>query len=331
MSELYAVTSGDPAGIGPDISLKIALRDDCHQFVILGNIELLRERAEMHSMDIKFIEFDESILDLQIQKNTLLVKNFNLSQSVKPGIMDSLNGSYVLSMIDYAIEGCLDGSFSGCITGPVNKEAIINSGHAFSGHTEYIGNLCNQTPVMSFISDQMRIALLTTHLPLKDVPSQITSKKIIDIVNIIHSDLKNYFGIKKPKIGIVGLNPHAGENGHIGKEEEEVFLPALNALNESGIDINGPFAADTILLNETGHDLIISIFHDQLLPLFKYAKPHLTTNVTMGLKIIRTSVDHGVAFDKVGMPDINHQSLYHALDTAKSMANSYEKTKSYKS
>ena len=331
MSELYAVTSGDPAGIGPDISLKIALRDDCHQFVILGNIELLRERAEMHSMDIKFIEFDESILDLQIQKNTLLVKNFNLSQSVKPGIMDSLNGSYVLSMIDYAIEGCLDGSFSGCITGPVNKEAIINSGHAFSGHTEYIGNLCNQTPVMSFISDQMRIALLTTHLPLKDVPSQITSKKIIDIVNIIHSDLKNYFGIKKPKIGIVGLNPHAGENGHIGKEEEEVFLPALNALNESGIHINGPYAADTILLNETGHDLIISIFHDQLLPLFKYAKPHLTTNVTMGLKIIRTSVDHGVAFDKVGMPDINHQSLFHALDTAKSMANSYEKTKSYKS
>ena len=331
MSELYAVTSGDPAGIGPDISLKIALRDDSHQFVVLGNIELLRERAEMHAMDVKFIEFDESILDSQIQKNTLLVKDFNLNQSVQPGVMDSENGSYVLSMIDYAVKGCLDGRFSGCITGPVNKEAIINSGHAFSGHTEYIGNLCNQTPVMSFVSDQMRIALLTTHLPLKDVPSQITSKRIIDVVNIIHSDLKNYFGIKKPKIGIVGLNPHAGENGHIGKEEEEVFLPALNALNESGIDINGPFAADTILLNETGHDLIISIFHDQLLPLFKYAKPHLTTNVTMGLKIIRTSVDHGVAFDKVGMPDINHQSLYHALDTAKSMANSYEKTKSYKS
>ena len=331
MSELYAVTSGDPAGIGPDISLKIALRDDSHQFVVLGNIELLRERAEMHAMDVKFIEFDESILDSQIQKNTLLVKNFNLGQSVQPGVMDSENGSYVLSLIDYAVNGCLDGRFSGCITGPVNKEAIINSGHTFSGHTEYIGDLCNQTPVMSFVSDKMRIALLTTHLPLKDVPSQITSERIIDVVNIIHSDLKNYFGIKKPKIGIVGLNPHAGENGHIGKEEEEVFRPALNALNESGIDINGPFAADTILLNETGHDLIISIFHDQLLPLFKYAKPHLTTNVTMGLKIIRTSVDHGVAFDKVGTPDINHQSLYHALDTAKSMATSYEKTKSYKS
>ena len=331
MSELYAVTSGDPGGIGPDISLKIALRDDSHQFVVLGNIELLRERAEMHAMDVKFIEFDESILDSQIQKNTLLVKNFNLNQSVQPGVMDSQNSSYVLSMIDYAVEGCLDGIFSGCITGPVNKEAIINSGHAFSGHTEYIGDLCKQTPVMSFVSGQMKIALLTTHLPLKDVPSQITSKRIIDIVTIIHSDLKNYFGIKEPKIGIVGLNPHAGENGHIGKEEEEVFLPALNALNESGIDINGPFAADTILLNETGHDLIISIFHDQLLPLIKYAKPHLTTNVTMGLKIIRTSVDHGVAYDKVGMPDINHQSLYHALDTAKSMANSYEKTKSAQS
>jgi len=328
MSELYAVTSGDPAGIGPDISLKIALRDDSHQFVVLGNIDLLRERAEMHAMDVKFIEFDESILDSQIQKNTLLVKDFDLNQNVQPGVMDSKNGSYVLSMIDYAVKGCLDDRFSGCVTGPVNKEAIIKSGYAFSGHTEYIGKLCGKTPVMSFVSDQMKIALLTTHLPLKEVPDHITSERIIDIVNIIHTDLKNYFGIEKPKIGIVGLNPHAGENGHIGKEEEEVFLPALNVLNESGTDINGPYSADTILLNETGYDLIISIFHDQLLPLFKYANPHLTTNVTMGLKIIRTSVDHGVAFDKVGMPDINHHSLYHALDTAKSMATSYEKTKS---
>ena len=328
MSELYAVTSGDPAGIGPDISLKIALRDDSHQFVVLGNIDLLRERAEMHAMDVKFIEFDESILDSQIQKNTLLVKDFDLNQNVQPGVMDSKNGSYVLSMIDYAVKGCLDDRFSGCVTGPVNKEAIIKSGYAFSGHTEYIGKLCGKTPVMSFVSDQMKIALLTTHLPLKEVPAHITSERIIDVVNIIHTDLKNYFGIEKPKIGIVGLNPHAGENGHIGKEEEEVFLPALNVLNESGTDINGPYSADTILLNETEYDLIISIFHDQLLPLFKYANPHLTTNVTMGLKIIRTSVDHGVAFDKVGMPDINHHSLYHALDTAKSMATSYEKTKS---
>ena len=328
MSELYAVTSGDPAGIGPDISLKIALRDDSHQFVVLGNIDLLRERAEMHAMDVKFIEFDESILDSQIQKNTLLVKDFDLNQNVQPGVMDSKNGSYVLSLIDYAVKGCLDDRFSGCVTGPVNKEAIIKSGYAFSGHTEYIGKLCGKTPVMSFVSDQMKIALLTTHLPLKEVPAHITSERIIDVVNIIHTDLKNYFGIEKPKIGIVGLNPHAGENGHIGKEEEEVFLPALNVLNESGTDINGPYSADTILLNETGYDLIISIFHDQLLPLFKYANPHLTTNVTMGLKIIRTSVDHGVAFDKVGMPDINHHSLYHALDTAKSMATSYEKTKS---
>ena len=331
MSELYAVTSGDPAGIGPDISLKIALRDDSHQFVVLGNIELLRERAVMHAMDVKFIEFDESALDSQIQKNTLLVKDFNLNHAVQPGVMDSENGSYVLSLIDYAVKGCLDGRFSGCITGPVNKEAIINSGYAFTGHTEYIGQLCNQAPVMSFVSDQMRIALLTTHLPFKDVSAHITSELIIDVVSIIHADLMNYFGIQNPKIGITGLNPHAGENGHIGKEEEEIFLPALSALNESGIDINGPFAADTILLSDNGYDLILSIFHDQLLPLFKYANPHLSTNVTMGLKIIRTSVDHGVAYDKVGMSDINHQSLYHALDTAKSMANSYEKTKSTQS
>ena len=331
MSELYAVTSGDPAGIGPDITLKIALRDDSHQFVVLGNIELLRERAVMHAMDVKFIEFDESVLGSQIQKNTLLVKDFNLNHAVQPGVVDSENGSYVISLVDYAVKGCLDGRFSGCITGPVNKEAIINSGFAFTGHTEYIGQLCNQAPVMSFVSDQMRIALLTTHIPFKDVSAHITSELIIDVVTIIHSDLMNYFGIQNPKIGITGLNPHAGENGHIGKEEEEIFLPALSALNESGIDINGPFAADTILLSNNGYDLILSIFHDQLLPLFKYANPHLSTNVTMGLKIIRTSVDHGVAYDKVGMSDINHQSLYHALDTAKSMANSYEKTKSAQS
>ena len=331
MSELYAVTSGDPAGIGPDISLKIALREDSHQFVVFGNMDLLRERSEMHAMDIKFIEFDEATSDSQIQKNTLLVKNFNLNQSIQPGVMDSKNGSYTLSMIDDAVKGCMDGRFTGCITGPVNKESIAKSGYEFSGHTEYIGKLCNQTPVMTFISDHMKIALLTTHLPIKDVPGQITLQGIMDVVRIIHADLVNYFGIKNPKIAITGLNPHAGENGHIGREEEEIFLPALKSLNDSGIHVDGPYAADTILLNDTGHDLIISIFHDQLLPLFKHANPHLSTNVTMGLKIIRTSVDHGVAFDKVGTPDINHQSLYHALDTAKSMANSYEKTKSNQS
>ena len=201
MSDLYAVTSGDPAGIGPDISLKIALRDDSHQFVVLGNIELLRERAVMHAMDVKFIEFDESAQDSQIQKNTLLVKDFNLNHAVQPGVMDSENGSYVLSLIDYAVKGCLDGQFSGCITGPVNKEAIINSGYAFTGHTEYIGQLCNQTPVMSFVSDQMKIALLTTHLPFKEVSTHITSNRIIDVVTIIHSDLVNYFDIENPKIG----------------------------------------------------------------------------------------------------------------------------------
>ncbi len=328
MPELYAVTSGDPAGIGPDISLKIALREDNHQFAVFGNIDLLRERAEMHAMDIKFIEFDESASDSQIQKNTLLVKDFNLNHPVQPGVMDSKNGSYALSMIDNAVKGCIDGQFTGCITGPVNKESIAKSGYEFSGHTEYIGKLCNQAPVMTFISDQMKIALLTTHLPIKAVPEHITIEGIMEVVKIIHADLVNYFGIKNPNIGITGLNPHAGENGHIGKEEEEIFLPALKSLNDSGIHIDGPYAADTILLSNTRHDLIISIFHDQLLPLFKHANPHLSTNVTMGLNIIRTSVDHGVAFDKVGTPDINHQSLYHALDTAKSMANSYEKTKS---
>ena len=329
MSELYAVTSGDPAGIGPDISLKIALRDDSHQFVVFGNVDLLRERAEMHKMDVKFIEFDESMTDSQIQKNTLLVKNFRLNEIVKSGTMNPQNGSYVLSRIDDAVKGCLAGQFSGCITGPVNKEAITKSGYEFSGHTEYIGKLCGQNPVMSFVSDQMKIALITTHLPLKDVPAHITTDRIMDVARIIYSDLINYFGLENPKIGIVGLNPHAGENGCIGKEEEEIFSPALRTLSNEGIDIDGPYAADTIFLNETGHDLIISIFHDQILPLFKFANPHLSTNVTMGLKIIRTSVDHGVAFDKVGMQDINHQSLYHALDTAKSMAYSYEKTKSY--
>ena len=328
MSELYAVTSGDPAGIGPDISLKIALREDNHQFVVFGNIDLLKERAEMHAMDVKFIEFDESMTDSQIQKNTLLVKNFRLNEIVTPGAMDSKNGSYVLSLIDAAAEGCLSGHFSGCITGPVNKEAITRSGFEFSGHTEYIGKLCKQAPVMSFISDQMKIALLTTHLPLKDVPAQITTNRIIDVVRIIHSDLINYFNIKCPKIGITGLNPHAGENGHIGSEEQEIFSPALKTLNDEGIDIDGPYAADTIFLNQAGHDLIISLFHDQILPLFKFANPHLSANVTMGLNIIRTSVDHGVAFDKVGTSDINHQSLFYALDTAKSMAYSYEKTKS---
>ena len=331
MTQLYAVTSGEPAGIGPDIALRIALRDDNHQFVVLGNIDLLRERAEMHKMDVKFIEFNESVTDIQIQKNTLLVKNFELFDHVNPGLINYKNGKYVLSLIEEAVKGCINGQFSGCITGPVNKEIISKSGQEFSGHTEYIGNLCNKSPVMSFISDKMKMALLTTHLPLREVPAKISTKKIIEVVKIIHNDLINYFGIDSPYIGITGMNPHAGEKGLLGNEEEKIFLPALKALNDDGIEIDGPYAADTLFLNEMKHDLILSIYHDQILPLFKYANPHLSTNVTMGVNIIRTSVDHGVAFDKAGTTNINHQSLYHALDTAKSMTYSHEKTKRHQS
>ena len=328
MNKPFVVTTGEPAGIGPDISLSIACRDDACDFVVFGNLRLLEERARVLGLKLSFIEYEPQLQPIVLEKNQLLVQDFSLIQEVQCSDLNEANSPYVIKMIKEATNGCLRGDFAGIITGPVSKEVIANSGFDFKGHTEYIGSLCKTSPVMSFISNDMKLALATTHVSLEEVPSLITQDLLMSICDIISFDLDQYFGISEPRIAILGLNPHAGENGLLGNEEIQTIIPAIERMRSNGLNIFGPYAADTALLQNNDMDITVSLFHDQTLPLFKYSYPHLAANVTMGLGIIRTSVDHGVALEQAGRKNANNQSLNFAMDTAKKMSACNVKNKS---
>ena len=328
MNKPFVVTTGEPAGIGPDISLSIACRDDASDFVVFGNLSLLEERARVLGLKLSFIEYEPQLQPIVLEKNQLLVQDFSLIQEVQCSDLNEANSPYVIKMIKEATNGCLRGDFAGIITGPVSKEVIANSGFDFKGHTEYIGSLCKTSPVMSFISNDMKLALATTHVSLEEVPSLITQDLLMSICDIISFDLDQYFGISEPRIAILGLNPHAGENGLLGNEEIQTIIPAIERMRNNGLNIFGPYAADTALLQNNDMDITVSLFHDQTLPLFKYSYPHLAANVTMGLGIIRTSVDHGVALEQAGRKNANNQSLNFAMDTAKKMSACNVKNKS---
>ena len=328
MNKPFVVTTGEPAGIGPDISLSIACRDDASDFVVFGNLRLLEERARVLGLKLSFIEYEPQLQPIVLEKNQLLVQDFSLIQEVQCSDLNEANSPYVIKMIKEATNGCLKGDFAGIITGPVSKEVIANSGFDFKGHTEYIGSLCKTSPVMSFISNDMKLALATTHVSLEEVPSLITQDLLMNICDVISFDLDQYFDISEPRIAILGLNPHAGENGLLGNEEIQTIIPAIERMRSNGLNIFGPYAADTALLQNNDMDITVSLFHDQTLPLFKYSYPHLAANVTMGLGIIRTSVDHGVALEQAGRKNANNQSLNFAMDTAKKMSACNVKNKS---
>ena len=328
MNKPFVVTTGEPAGIGPDISLSIACRDDASDFVVFGNLRLLEARARVLGLKLSFIEYEPQLQPIVLEKNQLLVQDFSLIQEVQCSDLNEANSPYVIKMIKEATNGCLRGDFAGIITGPVSKEVIANSGFDFKGHTEYIGSLCKTSPVMSFISNDMKLALATTHVSLEEVPSLITQDLLMSICDIISFDLDQYFGISEPRIAILGLNPHAGENGLLGNEEIQTIIPAIERMRSNGLNIFGPYAADTALLQNNDMDITVSLFHDQTLPLFKYSYPHLAANVTMGLGIIRTSVDHGVALEQAGRKNANNQSLNFAMDMAKKMSACNVKNKS---
>ncbi len=321
----FVVTSGEPAGIGPDICLSIATRTDNSDFVIFGNIDLLNKRAEMLDLDLSLIEYHPTKEPLELGTNQVFVSNFDLYEECHPGSLNKKNSAYVVEMIESAVQACLRDEFKGCITAPVSKEIIAHSKFSFKGHTEFLGELCGKKPLMFFLSETMRVALATTHVSLKNVPEMITEDLIANACKIISHDLKLYFTESEPTIGILGLNPHAGENGLLGNEEQKIILPVIRDLQNQGLKIAGPLAADTAFLQELGNDIVLSLYHDQILPLFKFNNPHRAANVTLGLEIIRTSVDHGIALDQAGKKYPNNQSLHFALDTAKEMANHAEK------
>ena len=328
MSERLALTTGEPAGIGPDLCVQIAQLDLPFNLVVLADRELLRARALLLRLPLEITNYipaagrDES----GHQVGTLRVLHVPLGKSSAPGELDPVNARYVLNMLDRAAKGCGNGEFCAMVTAPVHKGVINDAGIAFTGHTEYLAQLTSSQPVMMLVGGGMRVTLATTHLPLKDVPAAITQDALERKLRTVNHDLIQRFAIAKPRIAVAGLNPHAGESGHLGREEIETIIPSLDKLRAQGVNLIGPLPADT-LFNPTklkDFDCIFAMYHDQGLPVLKHASFGTAVNVTLGLPIIRTSVDHGTALDLAGTGRADPGSLIAAIEMAATLAGNWK-------
>ena len=305
-SNPIAYTVGEPAGIGADIFIQLAQQQSMADIVVIGDKHLLQARADA--------------LQIALPTN-LSIEQIDFA-SATPGHANQANVPAVLEMLNVAIDGCLSGRFSAMVTGPLHKGIINDAGVAFSGHTEYLAErTLAPLPVMLLASHTMRVALVTTHLPLKDVSAAITQLKVIDVCRIVANDLTHKFGISAPRILVCGLNPHAGEGGHLGREEIDTISPALEVLRKQGINVVGPLPADTLFTQKfmRDADVAIAMYHDQGLPVIKSHAFGQAANITLGLPIIRTSVDHGTAFDLAGTGLADTGSLDTAIRVAREM------------
>jgi len=321
---LFALTPGEPAGIGPDLCLLLARTAQPHALVAIASRTLLAERAQQLGLNIQLLDVGPGNWPQQpAPAASLYVWDTPLGTPVQAGQLDQSNAAYVLETLSRAGQGCLDGHFVGMITAPVHKGVINQAGIAFSGHTEFLAELtATEQVVMMLATHGLRVALVTTHLPLKDVAAAITPERLARVTRILDHDLRTKFGIPRPRILVCGLNPHAGEGGHLGREEIEIIEPTLEQLRGEGIELIGPLPADTLFTpKHLDHcDAVLAMYHDQGLPVLKYKGFGAAVNVTLGLPIIRTSVDHGTALDLAGTGRIDSGSLQVALETAYQMA-----------
>ncbi len=316
-----AITAGEPAGIGPDICLAIASQIYPAQLVIVADPEMLAERAETLGLSIAFTLFDGKDRT-PANPGELIVLPVPLAAPCHPGILNADNSYYVLKTLKVAAQGCVSGLFDAMVTAPVNKEVINNAGVPFSGHTEFLARETDtETVVMMLATEGLRVALATTHLPLAEVPGAITRESLTTVITIVDHDLRNKFGIVQPRIVVCGLNPHAGEGGHMGVEEMETITPVIKQLNKKGMSLVGPLPADTLFTPKhlKGCDAVLAMYHDQGLPVLKFKGFGHAVNITLGLPIIRTSVDHGTALDVAGTRNADTGSLLTAIDTALDM------------
>ena len=321
---LFALTPGEPAGIGPDLCLLLAREAQPVALVALASRELLVGRAAQLGLDITLHEVGPGRWpSAPAPAGSLYVWDTPLTAPVVAGQLDKANAAYVLETLTRAGQGCIDGTFAGMITAPVHKGVINEAGIPFSGHTEVLAELtATEQVVMMLATRGLRVALVTTHLPLKDVAAAITPERLARVTRILHSDLVEKFAIAQPRILVCGLNPHAGEGGHLGREEIEVIEPTLERLRAEGLNLIGPLPADTLFTpKHLEHcDAVLAMYHDQGLPVLKYKGFGAAVNVTLGLPIIRTSVDHGTALDLAGSGKVDTGSLRVALETAYQMA-----------
>ncbi|MEO1081900.1 MAG: 4-hydroxythreonine-4-phosphate dehydrogenase PdxA [Pseudomonadota bacterium] len=319
-----AISAGEPAGIGPDIVLAAAGKDWNADLVVIADRDMLERRAAelglrvslpgyepQHPQDSEPVEREPGA--------SLQVLHCPLSVSVNPGVGDARNASGVLAALQRATEGCESGEFSAMVTAPVNKAVIADSGVPFSGHTEFLAELTGTSKVVMLLAARdLRVALATTHIPLAEVPRAVASAPLGEIIQILHSDLQTRFGFAEPRIAVLGLNPHAGENGYLGREDIDIIGPAIHEANARGMNVTGPWPADTAfnsrLRQET--DAYLAMYHDQGLPVLKFASFGAAVNITLGLPILRTSVDHGTAFDLAASGGADSGSFFAALEMA---------------
>ena len=313
---LVAVTCGEPAGIGPDLCVLLAGMDIPADIAVIGDRSLLESRAEMLGRRFDAPDYVAGA------RQPFSLLDMKLGSESAPGIPDPSHAKAILEGISRAVSGCLDSEFHALVTAPVHKGAINAAGIPFTGHTEYLAEL-TATPrvVMMLAGGGMRVALATTHLPLRDVPDAIGFDSLAETLRILDRDLRIRFGIASPKIAVAGLNPHAGESGYLGREEIEVISPAIEATRAEGIDASGPFPADTLFgaVNIATYDAFLAMYHDQGLPVLKHASFGEGVNITLGLPIVRTSVDHGTALDLAGTGKISAGSLAAAIRCAVEM------------
>jgi 4-hydroxythreonine-4-phosphate dehydrogenase len=313
-----AVSSGEPAGIGPDICLALAASELAPRVVVLGDRNMLEARARQLGIRVKLREYGSPA-----EAGSLACLHFPLGYSCRAGSLDPRGARYVLALLDRAVAGCMAGEFAALVTAPVHKGAINDGGIPFIGHTEYLADRIGiASVVMMLAGGDLRVALATTHLALSDVPRALTRESLETTIRILDSDLARRFGIPHPRIMVAALNPHAGEGGYFGREEIDVIGPVLERLRAEGMRLEGPLPADTLFVPErlAECDCVLAMYHDQGLPVLKYASFGRGVNITLGLPIIRTSVDHGTAIDLAGTGRAQAQSLMEAVEVALGMA-----------
>lgn len=317
------ITPGEPAGIGPDIVLQTAGLTFPAELIVIASPELLIERAKQLQIPIQLLSCDLNEAATPHIPGTLKIIPASLATACIPGKINSINSTYVMTCLSLATELCLQNKAHAIVTGPIHKAAINAAGIPFTGHTEFLAERCKIGNVlMLFVVNQLKVALATTHIPLQKVSSAITIPHLVSTIQLLHHELKNRFGIENPRLFIAGLNPHAGEEGLLGREEIEVIIPAINQLQKNHIDVSGPFPADTLFTEKylTQCDAILGMYHDQALPVIKHIGFSHAVNVTLGLPIIRTSVDHGTALDIAGTGHADAGSLVAAVNLAIQMA-----------
>lgn len=318
MSKALALTAGEPAGIGPELCLQIAQRDWPVALVAIADPELLAARADALGLAVQLQPVEDAPPTVPSRAGTLYVAPVPLATASRAGRLDPANADYVLTTLRHAVRGCLDGRYAAMVTAPVHKGVINDAGIAFSGHTEYLADLSGGHPVMMLACPGLRVALVTTHLPLQDVAAAISPARLERVVRILDRELRRRFHAPDPKILVCGLNPHAGEDGHLGREEIDVIGPVLDTLRNEGMQLEGPLPADTLFTPPflQRADAVLAMYHDQGLPVLKHMGFGNAVNITLGLPLVRTSVDHGTALSLAGTGRADAGSLVAAIEQA---------------